>query len=270
MRIAIISDIHGNLPAFEAVLDHIATQAVDQVVINGDIINTGPDSLACLELAYRTGYPLVAGNHERYIRDFDRPDRPTEWDSDIWKPSLWSVQQLGTERRAALHALPASLQVDADLVIVHASLRHDQDSVFATTSRHELAQMFPGDPPRTIVRSHNHIPQFRPWGERMIVTTGAVGQSLDGNPWAKYALAERRTNGWVVNHCLVPYDVEATVRRFHESGYLEWAAPVSRLYLREMLTGTHQIVPFIRLFTAWHTADPTLSTVQAIQRFLNF
>lgn len=268
MRIAIISDIHGNLPAFEAVLEHIATQRVDQVVINGDILNTGPDSLACLELAYSTGYPIVAGNHERYIRDFDLPERPAEWSSDIWRPSLWTVEQLGPERRAALHGLPLSLRVDDDLLIVHASLRHDQDSVFAATPGRELAAMFPGQPPRTIVRSHNHIPQFKPWGERMIVTTGAVGQSLDGNPWAKYALAERGPAGWQVKHRVVPYDVEATVRRFRESGYLEWAAPVSRLYLREMALGTHHIVPFVRLLALWREADPDLSTAAAVSRFL--
>ncbi len=269
MRVAIISDIHGNLPAFEAVLDHIATQSVDQVVINGDIINTGPDSLGCLELAYRSGHQLIAGNHERYVRDFDQPERAAEWSGDIWRPSLWTVEQLGSERRAALHDLATSVQVDADLLIVHASLRHDQDSIFATTPNRDLAQMFPGAPPRTIVRSHNHIPQFRPWGERMIVTTGAVGQSLDGNPWAKYVLAERRAAGWEIKHRVVPYDVEATARRFHETGYLEWAGPVARLYLREMVTGSHQIVPFIRMLSLWREADPTLSTAQALQRFLD-
>ena len=269
MRVAIISDIHGNLAAFEAVLDHIATQQVDQVVINGDIINTGPDSLACLELAYRTGYPMLAGNHERYIHDFDQPSRALDWTGDIWRPSLWTAEQLGAERRAALHDLPTSLQVDADLLIVHASLRHDQDSVFAATPNRELNAMFPGDPPRTIVRSHNHMPQFRPWGLRMIVTTGAVGQPLDGNPWAKYALAERHADGWQIKHRVVPYDIEATVRRFRESGYLEWAAPVSRLYLREMAIGTHHIVPFIRLLTHWREHDPALSTSEAVRRFLD-
>lgn len=268
MRVAVISDIHGNLPAFEAVLEDLAARQVDQVIINGDVINTGPDSAACLDLAWRLGHPFVGGNHERYIRDFDRPDRPEEWSGDIWRPSLWTAEQLGPERRRALAGLPLAHQVDDELVVVHASLRHDQDSVFAYTPGRELALMFPGDPPPTIIRSHNHIPQFRPWGRRVIVTTGAVGQALDGNPWAKYAIAERGRDGWEVRHRIVQYDVQAAARRFRDSGYLEWAAPASHLYLREVVTGTHQIVPFVRMLALWRAEEPALATDEALRRFL--
>ena len=267
MRLAVISDIHGNLAAFEAVLEDITQQRVDQVVINGDIINTGPDSLACLELAYNTGFALVAGNHERYIRDFDAPDRPEEWQSDLWRPSLWTAQQLGVERRAALHKLAWSYERE-DVLIVHASVRHDQDSLFGWTHEDELAAMFPGDLPSLIIRSHNHIPQFRPWGQRLIVSSGAVGQSLDGSPWAKYVIAEQRNNKWLVEHRTVAYDIEATVQRFQQSGYLEWAAPMSRLYLREVMFGTHHIVPFVRMWSLWREHEPTLSIDQAVERFL--
>lgn len=266
MRIAIISDIHGNLQAFEAVLDDIAKQTFDQVVINGDIINTCPDSLACLELAYATGFVIVAGNHERYIRDFDAPERAPEWESPLWRPSLWTAEQLGPEQRARLHTLPNSYALD-DLLITHASLRHDQDSLFSWTPGRDVAAMFPGDIPPTIIRSHNHIPQFRPWNGRLIVSTGAVGQPLDGNPWAKYAVAERRADGWVVKHRMIPYDVDAAIRRFADSGYLEWAAPMARLYMREVLLGTHHIVPFVRLYERWRGVEPELDAAEALRRF---
>ncbi len=268
MRVAVISDIHGNLAAFEAVLADIEARHIDLVVINGDIINTGPDSLACLELAYQTGFPIVGGNHERYIRDFDRPDRPEEWGSELWKPSLWTVNQLGPERRQQLHHLAPAYEIADELLIVHASTRHDQDSLFGWTPERELHHMFPDDPPNLIIRSHNHIPQYRPWGDRLIVTTGAVGQPLDGSPWAKYTLAERTSSGWSVRHKTVPYDIDATIRRFSQSGYLEWAAPISRLYMREVLLGTHHIVPFVRLWSAWRSDEPLLSAETAVQRFL--
>lgn len=267
MRIAIISDIHSNLAAFEAVLDHIQTQHVDRVIINGDVINAGPDAVACLELAYRTGHLFVAGNHERYIRDFDKPNRPPEWDSDDWKPSLWTVQQLGLERRKQLHDLAWSFEHEG-LLVVHASLRHDQDSIFAPTPMREIAGMFHETAAQTIVRSHNHIPQYRPWHERMIVTTGAVGQPLDGNPWAKYAIAEQHEHGWFVKHRVVPYDTEATRRSFHASGFYDFAYPMSRLYLREVMVGTHHVVPFLRFLHEWRNEDPTITSAQAMQRFM--
>lgn len=266
MRIAILSDIHSNLAAFEAVLADLQGQAVDHVVINGDVINGGPDPRECLDLARATGYTLLAGNHERYIRDYDLPVRPPEWASDLWKPSLWTVNQFSQAERAALHNLATTYHTD-DLLVVHASPRHDQDSVFAITPQRELAAMFV-DTPQTIIRSHNHIPQFRPWDGRMIVTTGAVGQPLDGNPWAKYAIAERKPQGWRVKHRVVMYDIETTVKRFHSSGYYEAAYPMSRLYLREVQLGTHHVVPFLRLHQQWLKADPQLSSEQAVKRFL--
>lgn len=269
MRLAIISDIHSNLAAFEAVLEDVARRKVDQVVINGDIINGGPDPVACLELAYRTGFPIVAGNHERYIRDFDAPDRPPEWGGDLWKPSRWTADQLGSERRAALHGLPNRFTIDSEVLVVHASVRADKDSVFSWTDERELPLMFPAEPPALIIRSHNHIPQFRPWGQRLIVTSGAVGQPLDGNPLAKYVLARRSSSGWQVRHQLVEYDVAHTLRRFHDSGLLEFARPLAQLYAREVQLGTHHMVPFLRLLAGWQLAEPELDATTAVRRFMH-
>ena len=65
-RIVILADIHGNLPAFEAVQQDIATLAPDLVIINGDMINRGPQSLECLRASRATGWDVVYGNHAEY------------------------------------------------------------------------------------------------------------------------------------------------------------------------------------------------------------
>ena len=79
MRIAVLADIHGNLPAFEAALKHVAHQKVDQMILAGDIINGAPDSKACWALALSLGCPVLRGNHERYAAHFGTPQASPDW-----------------------------------------------------------------------------------------------------------------------------------------------------------------------------------------------
>ncbi|MBE0698820.1 MAG: metallophosphoesterase [Anaerolineaceae bacterium] len=65
IRIAVLADIHGNLPAFESALEHVSQQKVDQIILAGDIVNGSPDSKACWTLALSLGCPILRGNHER-------------------------------------------------------------------------------------------------------------------------------------------------------------------------------------------------------------
>ena len=70
MRIAVIADIHGNLPALEAVLEALDTLQPDQIVVSGDVVDGGPDSAACWERVKQIGCPVLRGNHERYVFDY--------------------------------------------------------------------------------------------------------------------------------------------------------------------------------------------------------
>src|SRR5512138_1226469 len=100
MRIAILSDIHGNLPAFEAALEHARKQSPDVMVIAGDIIVGSPDSAACWQLAQSLGYPMLRGNHERYAAHFATPKAHPDWTTEMFSPLQWAVTQLtGEDRR---------------------------------------------------------------------------------------------------------------------------------------------------------------------------
>lgn len=183
MRIAILADIHGNLPAFEAVLRHVRQQGVDQVIIAGDLVNGAPDSIECWQLAQTVPCVLLRGNHERYVFDFGLPHAPAVWQTERFAPVHWTVAQFSTAERRQLSELPFAVRPPAapDLLIVHASLRRDNDLIAAYTPEAELAAMFPDSPENYIVRGHEHWCQMRLWGERTIITTGSVGWTLDEN-----------------------------------------------------------------------------------------
>ncbi|GIV95643.1 MAG: metallophosphoesterase [Herpetosiphonaceae bacterium] len=269
MRLAILSDIHGNLPAFEAALEHLARQQVDQLVIAGDIVNGAPDSRRCYELARSLHCPILRGNHERYVAHFGGPHASPHWGTEQFAPLRWTVAQLSAEQREQLGALPLSYRPpdSPGLLIVHASARSDYDQVLAYTPDEQLEEMFCGVEEQLIVRAHAHLPQVRLWGRRRILTTGSVGLSLDGNPQAQYLILEQRRDGWHATHHAVPYDLDAVARRFYDTGYLEATGPIGRLFLREVMTATFQIVPFLRAYERWSAHEP-ISLSEALERFL--
>lgn len=269
MRIAILADIHGNLPAFETALKHLRLQAPDAVVLAGDVVNGSPDSAACWQLACSTGYPMLRGNHERYVADFGTPRAAPEWSTELFTPLQWAIEQLTDEDRRAMAVLPFSLRLPEapGLFFVHASARDDHDSVLPHTPEEVLERMFEGVPERWIVRAHNHYGQARLWERGVILTCGSVGLALDGNPTAQYLLLDRENGGWRVQHQSVPYDLEATRRRFHDTGYLDATGPMGLLFYREVLTASQQLVPFLRLFNQWKQEKP-ISLHQAVTRFL--
>ena len=156
--------------------------------------------------------------------------------------------------------------------MVHASLGGDNDSIFPYTPDIQIDPMFEGIAPavKLIVRGHNHACSTREWGGRRIVTTGSVGLPQDGNAAAQFLLLEHGGDGaWHVRHRAVRYDVGATLRRFRESGYLDKAGPLGRLFYREMETGTHQVVPFLRFYGAARARGVQWTLEETLRRFFD-
>ena len=270
LRIAILADIHGNLPAFEAALDHVARQRVDQIVIAGDVVVGSPESAACWRLASSLGCPIVRGNHERYVAHYGTPAASHEWASEQYAPVRWAAAQLSDRERQAIERLPATASSPdwPDLLIVHASLRNDRDTIAPHTPDAEIDAMFPGIAEAVIVRAHNHVAQVRLWRERLVVTCGSVGLPLDGSTDAKYVILERRAGGWRIEHHAAPYGVAATLRRFRDTGYLDATGVMGQLFMREVATASFQIVPFLNAYRRWSPAGE-LSLDAALERFFS-
>ncbi len=248
MRIAIIADIHGNLAALEAVLARIAGLRIDRVVVAGDVVVGAPDSLKCWERVRGLNCPVLRGNHERYVFDLGTERAKPEWSTRQFGPVQYAAAQLGEENRRQLAALPEVIRLPEapDLLFVHASARGDHDLIFPYTSDAEIEPMFAGCRERWIVRGHNHYAAVRPWGRRFIVNTGAVGLPLDGVVKAQFVVMERAGDEWRPEHHAVPYDVQATLARFRDSGYLRAGGPLARLYMREVETAASHVVPFLK------------------------
>lgn len=270
MRIAILADIHGNLPAFEAVLRHVRQQAPDLLIIAGDIVIGAPDSVACWQLAQSLACPIVRGNHERYLAYVGTAQGDQAWLSEQYKPVQWAAAQFTTAECTAIAALPLTLvlPVAPDLLVVHATARSDRENLPPSKPDADIVAMFPGVQERYIVRGHDHIARHHPWRDKQIITVGSVGLPMDGNPAAQYLLLDAAPHGWAVQYHAVDYDLHLTLERFAATRYVEATGVMGRLFLRETVTATPHFVPFLRLYHQWTQTAP-LSLQAALDRYLN-
>ncbi|MDT8307807.1 MAG: metallophosphoesterase, partial [Anaerolineae bacterium] len=99
MKVAVLSDIHGNLPALEAVAADIVAWAPDVTIVNGDVVNRGPSSLACWRFVQaQPDWHVVSGNHEMYVLLWADPDwaQAADGPDALYSPSSWTYAQLGS------------------------------------------------------------------------------------------------------------------------------------------------------------------------------
>lgn len=270
MRIAALSDVHGNLPAFEAALDHVAKQSVDQIVVVGDLVIGSPDSAACWKRASELGCPIVRGNTESFVAQYGTPDADPQWDTEQFGPLQWAVQQFSAAERKILGALPLTCKLSgvSDVLFFHSSPRSEWEDLRAYTPEDQLREIFTGTTERFLVRGHHHNPQVQLWEDYVIINCGSVGLPDDCKTVAQYLLLEQYRDGWRVRHQAVAYDVEATLRRFRETGYLEAAGPMGRLLMRQVATATVQVMPFLGYYKRWR-AESEITLTEAVERFLN-
>ncbi len=264
MRLAVLSDVHGNLQALEAVLEHAQKQKVDQIIIAGDLINGLPDSRACWDLVESLNLPLVRGNQERYVAHYgtDKLARSGE----RFKPIVWTRAQFTKAELECIEALPLHLSLN-DLLIVHASFRDDYDTIEPETPVAELEKMFAGSSEHTIIRGHNHLSFSVKLHDRHIESLGSAGNAMDGSPKADYVILEQTKTSWCILRQEIDYDRDKALRRFEETGYLEEGGPMAKLFRQELLTSTWQLPPFLDDYEEW-SQNKTLTLEQAVDAFL--
>jgi predicted phosphodiesterase len=183
MRVAVLSDIHGHLPALEAVLAEVERAAVDRIVLTGDIAS-GPMPVPTLHRLLELGDRAVwvRGNGERELVDV--PDDPPD-------PVVpWAAAQLTADLRSHLAGLPLTVTLDIDglgpTLFCHATPRDDEEVALVDSSLQRWAEVLAGRPERTVVLGHTHMPFVRLADRRLVVNPGSVGMPYGrgGAHWA--------------------------------------------------------------------------------------
>ena len=238
MRIAIISDVHGNLTALDAVLADLRQQKPDVIYHGGDLPYGGSNPAEVIDCIVHEGWQGVLGNTDEMLWDTSARIA-LEASAPQLKP-LFKVlfdscgpattQMIGPSRLAWLRALPTELRFEdlrhENLALMHASPGKLWRAPMDTAGDTELENAYKQLNAEIVVYCHIHRPFVRRIGSMTVCNTGSVGSPYDGDPRASYLLID---DGRPVI-CRVAYDVEKEVGRLLASKYpyKEWIAEMRR------------------------------------------
>lgn len=207
MRVAALSDIHGNLPALEAVLVDVAQEELDAVVVAGDSIS-GPWPAEVFDRLEDIGARVVCGNT-------DRPEEVERYASDL---GAWSEEHLGPSRRGRVSEWPLTLELDVEhlgaVLVCHATPESDEPIYTRITPDGDLVDLLRGVDADVLVCGHTHMQYDRVLSSGLrVVNPGSVGMPYEGRPGAFWALL-----GPDVEFRCSEYDVDGTAEAIRARG----------------------------------------------------
>ncbi|WP_457420342.1 metallophosphoesterase family protein [Roseateles sp. P5_E7] len=235
MRLALVSDIHGNLPALEAVAADIRRRGVDTVLCLGDNLSGPLLPRETAQWLMASGWPCLAGNHERQILEW-RPETGGASDG-------YALSTLGAAELDWVRSLQFEWQWAPDIFLCHGTPRSDcehfletpRDGVLGLATAAEIAERLAGQASALIACGHSHLPRFlRTAAGQCLVNPGSVGLQAyvddeperyvveRGTPDATYAIVERIAGAWHGGQHAVPYDHRAVAALARQRGRPDW------------------------------------------------
>jgi predicted phosphodiesterase len=224
MRVALLSDIHGNAFALDAVLKDAHDQNIAQYVCLGDVVEFGPQPSQALTRVIELGCPIVMGNTDERMTG----DRHAELDRLERTPGiemeLWCYDQLSVVERNILRGFAPNVQFSLDnsqaITCFHGSPRSNKEIILATTPDDELLPMFAECSGKVCAGGHTHTQMLRRWQDWLIINPGSIGlpfvKKADGTlhrpPFSEYAILEVNDGALSVDLRRVPFDVPAMLK----------------------------------------------------------
>ncbi len=275
MKIAILSDIHGNYPALLNVVEHVEAWSPDLVVVAGDTVNRGPRSADCLDLLLtrerEAGWLMVIGNHEEYVIRQSKPDAPKSGPmADIQRASRWTYEQLNRDI-AALEAMAFVRDLQGpdggDVRVTHASMLGTRDGVYPGMADEELIPRLGRPLPAVFCVGHTHQPLTRALNGVLVVNAGSVGLPFDGDWRSSYAQVTWQEGRWHARIVRLAYDRRRAEQDFYDTGFLDEGGPLARVILRELQIASGLIYSWAKEFEQPVLAGE-LTIEQSVERFL--
>lgn len=231
---AVISDIHGNLEALEAVLRDVP-DGVERIYCLGDVIGYGANPNECCDLVREMEMPTITGNHDLAVTDLSTD---LEWFNPVAAAAvLWTRDHLSNENAEFLRSRPRMMQ-SRDALFVHGSIRDPDEYIINSASAQEnlalLKSEYPGVP--VCFFGHTHVKTVAPSPNGPVteahaldlsangpylVNPGSVGQPRDGDTFASYVVAEGSADGGGgprVTYRFVEYDIKKAQTKIRAAG----------------------------------------------------
>ena len=225
MRIAFISDIHGNFTALQAVLVDIKKQGADQIICLGDTISLGPQPQETLDSLRELKSIYIMGNHDEAILDPEKaPD--LEITEHLVPDLYWCRDRLAVNDFEFIRSFQSTHEITfpngVELLAFHGSPISTTEIIQATTPPESLDEYFAGQSASVFIGGHSHIQMLRRYGKKLILNSGSVGNAFEfafspGNPprllpWAEYAIIDQSGDAFNVDLRRVYFDTDELLK----------------------------------------------------------
>ena len=236
----------------EAVLKDIHQLGVDRVIVNGDLVNRGPNNVAVLETLWNEDFSYTLGNHDDLVRKWVErdPDLPQTWFTDpFWQATAWVTEQLN--RRGwidELRHLPMTQRLEPEhgpsILISHGSPRHYREGYTERLADEEVNSIASAFPAQVFVGSHTHSPLDRQVLRFRLLNTGAVGSPFNGDKRAQYLILHLKKGDWKAEFRALEYDREAALKAYESTGLLEEGGLSAYIFREELKYARSLFTPF--------------------------
>jgi predicted phosphodiesterase len=237
-QLALLSDIHANLPALEAALDFIGLLGLDDVIVLGDVVGYGPHPVECIERLADSPFQYIKGNHDYAcsLEADEAPAHPVAMSRDARWVADWTAKRLSAEHRRWLRELPASLQRDGWLAVHGSPVDPNRFNgyVYEMTYERNLDELHSLGL-RTCFHGHTHVrgvyarvrgrldafytADSQPLEKYLhaLVCPGSVGQPRNGMPGAQLAVYDRESR--LVQFYSIAYAIDRTIQDMERQGF---------------------------------------------------
>ncbi|MDV3425654.1 MAG: metallophosphatase family protein [Bacillota bacterium] len=250
MKIAVLSDIHGNLTALNAVLNHLDKQEIDKFIIAGDHIVDCPEPNEVLEKIEKLNAYVIKGNREDYILNYHK-GLHDEWSRHKqMAATVWTYNVLDKENLKYIEKLPEQLNIylpgTDGIRVVHGSPTNINEEIFPDKYPERIEKALNGIKETVLICGHTHQPWSRTVYNKLIVNPGSVGVSFNKDNCAEYAVLTWEDNKWTVSHHQAEYDLKKLEQLFFERHFMEKCRTWSRLTLQSIKKGENITLDFVK------------------------
>lgn len=244
-RIAVMSDIHGNLPALEAVAADIERFNVDQVIVNGDVINWGPFNREVVEFVLQRRWTITRGNNEYYMLDYETVRQPESW--KVYSLPPWLHAQVKPYEHI-IAGWPDTIQLryrDAPPIrVFHGYPDFPWDTIHPLTPVETVREKFASVQEKYIITAHSHLWLDDDFDRWHVFNTASIGAPLDREGGATYAILDGDATGWHATFRRVHYDLEPVFAEFARQDFVSQIGLAGKLIIKEFETNMMWIYPF--------------------------
>jgi putative phosphoesterase len=223
--VAVITDIHGNLPALQAALARVEDLGIESVFCGGDLVGYGPHPNEVCALIAERDIPTIYGNYDYAIaRDLEDCGCAyvTAHDRELWQRSVdWTLAHTSQDSKSFMRSLPFDLRFSlgsVDVHLVHGSPRKVNEYLFEDKPVSLYERLAAAEPDPVLAFGHTHKPWVREYGGVLFVNCGSVGKPKDGDPRGAFAVLTSSAGSVAVTIERVEYNAETVAAEVREAG----------------------------------------------------